>query len=93
MNRIELRKTSPGLRDQLFNAGHIAGRQVRIRFNTDWTIRCLQLKSGDLWILSFTEFHLLDPVAKVELAATLLDVIEDRSGEPPMGRTLEQIEL
>ena len=93
MNRVELREAPPSFRYQLFNARHIACRQVGIRFNADFTVGCSQLKTRDFWSLSFAELHLLHPVAKVELSTTLLDVIEDRPREPAMGRPLEQIEF
>ena len=37
--------------------------------------------------------HLGNAVAQVQLAAALLDVIEDRAGEPAVWRPLEQVEL
>ena len=93
MNGLELRKTSPGLRQKLLNPRHITGRQIGIRLHVDVTVRGSHLQPSHLRVVPFAEVHPRHPVAQVQLAAALLDVIQDRAREPPVGGSLEQIEL
>ena len=85
MNRLELGVTVPGLGQQLLNPGHITGGQVGISLNTNVSFGRAQLQAGDLRGVTLAVVHLLHPVTQMQLATTLLDVIEDRTREPAVG--------
>ena len=93
MDRLELRETTPGLRQQTLNPGHIAGSQVGISLHLNLSIRGAQGERRHFRRRAFAEVHLFDTVAEVKLGSPGLDVLQDRTGEPAMGRPLEQIEL
>ena len=87
---IELGVLAPGLGQEPLDARHIAGRQIGIRFDANVAVGGSQAEASDPGAL---EMDLTHPVAQVQFGAALLDVIEDGTGEPAVGGTLEQVEL
>ena len=63
MNGLELRKTTPFLRKQTLDAGHVTSGQVSIGNNMLFTIRGAQLQARDFGLIPLTELNLLHRVA------------------------------
>ena len=85
MNRLELGVTVPGLGQQFLNPGHVTGGQVGVSLNTNVSFGRSQLQASDLRGVTLAVVHLLHPMTQMQLASTLLDVVEDRTREPAMG--------
>ena len=99
MDVVEEFMAAPVLGDQALDAGHITGRQIDIGLHLAVPLRGAKRQSGHPGLgLPGCRWDLLvmdgrDAVAQMQAGTALLDVAEDRTGEPAVGGALEQVEL
>ncbi len=91
---VELLKAAPALRQQALDAGHVAGRQIGVGFDFHIPLGGAHGQGADAGCaIALLFMDLGDTVTQVQRATAGLDVLQDRPGQPAVGRSLEQVEL